>query len=577
MPPKKGKKGKGKKAKAVDPNKMPQVDRTFYELTITDLNQKLARLRSHLHNLEEKNINIAEKLRELEEDHTDVAAYLERTLADRNEYILEIEERLTEIIKIRETEKREAAEKIKDLEAKYKGMHDQLTSEIKLLNGKLNSLDEFRITRDILLAKFEDQEIELAEKDRAQKELLFQMEQKAIVEKDALKKEIEAKLLQVSEDFTRSSEIRNAGYTRRLIRENIALQKEIDKLVFAQIKIQKQLEQQVVRYKEMENEYDASTEIKMHLIRTSQNKIHLIEKMTNNYERMKTKCLEMSKYKKLYETLMKKEMCDRFNFNDVTKRMHSLNQVIENLKQEKGNMLLVELQQQEEIKQLNAVLDVIKTTVLSAISITTQEYIETEEAEGDRMLKKRDMMSQLLNIIYRHTESVKEQPPSIYTPSRSNSTIYRPGKLGLVKRSTTSLFELFKCDVRQEEETIDSSFNRDDLKTEESKIIPKPIGMECNSMIDVELGSILYMSSSRVDFDGGGQDEEPVEVEGEASEYESSVSVKQSSEKATTASTSVHSPKPLASSHSTPQEQSNLGTEFAIEEDEEAYSINLFY
>jgi len=137
MPPKVKKEKK-------DVNKVTQVDRTFYELTITDLNQKLARLRSHLTSVDESNITLTEKLKEVESDGVDVAAHLERTLAERNNSITELEERLVEITKVRDVENRLAQEKIGDLEAKYKAMHDQLTSEIKLLNGKLNSLDEFR-------------------------------------------------------------------------------------------------------------------------------------------------------------------------------------------------------------------------------------------------------------------------------------------------------------------------------------------------------------------------------------------------------------------------------------------------
>jgi len=345
MPPKVKKEKK-------DVNKVTQVDRTFYELTITDLNQKLARLRSHVTTVDESNITLTEKLKEVEADGVDVAAHLERTLAERNNSITELEERLVEITKVRDVENRVAQEKIGDLESKYKAMHDQLTSEIKLLNGKLNSLDEFRIQRDVLLAKFDEQEADLNEREKDHKEALYNMEQRAVVEKDALKKEVEQKLLQVSEDFTRSSEIRNAGYTRRLIRENIALQKEIDLLVMSQIKLQQAYTNQKSKHKEMEEQYSALDQIKNELVRNSVNKIKIIEGLTRNYEKLKAKYVEVLRYKKAYESLLQAEKCENVKQKDAAGKLRTLAKRMEILDLDNRNLEVVHAQHEIEITRL---------------------------------------------------------------------------------------------------------------------------------------------------------------------------------------------------------------------------------
>uniref|UniRef100_A0A1I8QE88 Cilia- and flagella-associated protein 157 n=1 Tax=Stomoxys calcitrans TaxID=35570 RepID=A0A1I8QE88_STOCA len=521
---------KPKKEKLDDPNKLTQVDRTFYELTITDLNQKLARLRSHLVTLDENNVNLKEQLKTVTEERTDIAAHLEKTLTERTDTITELEERLVEITKVRNKEKAEAAEHIKELEMKYKAMHDQLTSEIKLLNGKLNSLDEFRIQRDVLMAKFDDQEAEAKEKERLHQELIYSMEQKAVVEKDALKKEVEAKLLQVSEDFTRSSEIRNAGYTRRLIRENIALQKEIDSLVMSQIRMQSEYNDSLAKHKEMAEQFNALDQMKNELIRSAQNKIKIIEKLTDNYERLKAKHVELIKYRGLYENLAKRDVCERFTINDMTKKLAILGQRVESLKMEKNRLNSQHEQHEQEIQRLKAVLQQIRTTIQLAIMATGegkqpdgQRSLGPDETASEslalRKLQRQDLLKELLEIVRSQTEDIPDDL-SLATPSQSKSSLYRTGKMGFMARSTSVLMEIFKRDVHRlvSAEILASAYQ---TKKDENKIIPKDRLSEAGSIIDVQMGSLFYVSESHDEMDMPPQDEaEPDDMPEEASTSE---------------------------------------------------------
>lgn len=210
--PKKPKKGRKKDGEGDDgADQMSAVDRQFYELSIADLNNKLSRLRTHTTKLEEKNEELESKMRQMEEDKSDTTAYLNRTLNEKLNIIAELEDKLSELSKVRDAENIEFKRVLSEREAKYKAMHDQLTSEIKLLTGKLNSMEEFRIQRDELLAKFDAQETELKEQHKRHKAILYEMERKVILDKDLLRKDVENKLLQLSTEFTKSSEIRVAG------------------------------------------------------------------------------------------------------------------------------------------------------------------------------------------------------------------------------------------------------------------------------------------------------------------------------------------------------------------------------
>uniref|UniRef100_A0A1A9WF86 Cilia- and flagella-associated protein 157 n=1 Tax=Glossina brevipalpis TaxID=37001 RepID=A0A1A9WF86_9MUSC len=505
---KKGKKGgkKGKKAEK-EKEKLAEVEKTFYELSIADLNKKLARLRSYIINMDETNLNLTEKLRSVEEDRVDVAAHLERTLSERDETIVGLEEELAKITKLRNTEKQESSEHIKDLENKNKAMRNQLTSEIKLLNGKLNSLDEFRLQRDYLLGRLDDLDQELKEKDRSYQEAIYNIEQKAVVEKDALKKEVEAKLLQVSEDFTRSSEIRNAGYTRRLIRENIALQKEIEVLVLSQIKMQRDLKEQLEKHKESSEQYAALNQLKTQLIYSSQNKINIIEKLTNRYEKLKVKYTESSKYRALYENLMRRDVCDRFNSNDTSKKLRTMGQKLEKLKMEKNRLLSIHKQHEYEISRLQVVIEQIKTALTASIlhdrekrdvaSVPVNEDAEDEATV--RELKRRDLVSELVEIISSHLDYYP-RTPSILSLTRSCSSIYRPGKMGFLPRTASSLMEIFKRETHDVASVAIMS-SQYTLQSQASKFIPKERTTDVGSIVDVEVGSTFYASSSHEKLD----------------------------------------------------------------------------
>ncbi|KRG06338.1 cilia- and flagella-associated protein 157 [Drosophila mojavensis] len=599
MPPKPRKSSKGKGSEI---NKMTQVDRTFYELQITDLNQKLSRLRSHLANMDESNIILQTKLQDIDTDRTDVAAHLERTLAERNNTITELEERLVEISKVRNEEKQVAQEKIADLEGKYKAMHDQLTSEIKLLNGKLNSLDEFRIQRDILLAKFDDQEIEIREKEKLHKEALYNMEQAAVVEKDALKKEVEAKLLQVSEDFTRSSEIRNAGYTRRLIRENIALQKEIDMLVMSQIKLQQMYNNQKEKHKEIMVQYSALDQIKNELVRNSINKIKIIESLTTNYEKLKCKYVEALQYRRAYEEQQEADQLIDARNKDAAGKIKSLCRRIENQTLEKRQLEAIHDQHESEILRLRGIIQEIKVTVRDAIvsqqciklfpqrleeaNVEPQEVIDEvrEEAINMNKMARSDLLSTLMNIVSSHSAELP-RTPSLETISTVTSSLYTPGKMGFMPhKPRPAVCDLFQTEVLDQLPDLQVKLPECLLK---GQVQAKPTEKVDDhvSIYDVEFGTTLYVSSSR--------EEDVIEVEEEPLEEpegsSSTVSVKKaSSEGSVAAPATAPLTKPVvedvvkAESTKSMQSLSTAGlTELTGEDEnvdeEDEYEINLFY
>lgn len=233
MPPKgkKGKKGK-KQAEEVerDENAITEVDKTFYELEITDLNRKLARLRELTATLEDKNTELETKYVQLDEDRADVIAYLKKQLSEKQTEAKELQERLYALQEAKDTEAENYEQRIKDMEEEYRVMKEQLMSDVKLVSGKLNALEEFRVHRDELMKKYLDQEAAIEEQEIRHKRVIYEKEKEFIMSKDTIKKDMEKRIIELASDFQAANEIRIAATTHRVIRENIAINNEMDKL-----------------------------------------------------------------------------------------------------------------------------------------------------------------------------------------------------------------------------------------------------------------------------------------------------------------------------------------------------------
>lgn len=427
---KKRKKGKKKDTPEEEKDQMTAVDRQFYELTVADLNGKLARLRAHNAKLEEKNEELESKMRQMEEDKSDTTAYLNRTLNEKLNIIAELEDKLSELSKVREAENIESARLMNEREAKYKAMHDQLTSEIKLLTGKLNSMEEFRIQRDELLAKFDAQETELKEQHKRHKAILYEMERKVILDKDLLRKEVENRLLQLSTEFTKCNEIRVAAHTQRLVRENIALNNEMDRVMFTIERLKREMEDTKRKHEDSCIKSQSLELENSRLVRTAQGHLKIIEQLTDAYESLELKHAMLSNVHKQHDTTTARLKEAEVNLRRSMHKLQLMDQHVHAINTQRSALTADIVLKHQQMDHVQNVLNKVKDTILSAL-----KGAETDSADFEfRMAQRESLLGDLLNIL-NELENMPTERPSMETIEASGY-IYLQGDLGILPKES---------------------------------------------------------------------------------------------------------------------------------------------
>lgn len=515
MPPKK-KKGKTpvESEKAADAIKA--VDRTFYELTITDLNTKLANLRTYHTRTDERNIQLETQMRSLEEDRTDVTAYLDRTLQEKTNINRDLEEKLSELATVRTNETVEFRRQLREQDLRYKQMQDELTSEIKLLTGKLNSLEEFRVQKDELLSKFDQQQDELRIQTKQHNEIVYEIERQQIIDKDRMKRDVESRLLELSNEFAKSNEIRIAAHVQRLVRENIALNNELDRMMFSQRRLQTKCEEMESEAHQRRATVQTVLDEKAHLVRVGDTRLHVIEKLTDEIEQLQQRTIELAEVQRLRADADARAAMSAKRTDGLLVRVRHLEQQLHVERTEGVHYRTVYRQQAAEFKRFAQILQHLQFSIRSAMREDSGEdasLAQFREAQRKSLLD--DMMELLLQ--------AQDAPPAV--PSletvMSEPELYRNGDLGAVRPalsigSVMTMHKPFATRTRRSRQSIaqlmaehDEREGRTDVQQEETDgeagSSSDKLSLESCPIIDLHSGTSLILSESSLD--GGGLEE----------------------------------------------------------------------
>lgn len=352
--------------------------------------------------------------------------YLNRTLHQKVNTIQELEDKLTELSKVRREENEDTKKRMNEWENKFKAMHDNLSSEIKLLTGKLNSMEEFRLQRDDLMAKFDTQEMEQKEQAKKHKAILYEMERKVILDKERMRKDVENKLLELSTEFTKTSDLRVAASTQRLVRENIALNNDMDRMIFTQERLQRENEEMKKKHHDIAGQYEVSVTEKKRLIKTGEQQLEIIEKLTSEYESLFDQNAYLKEIKRGHEVARKMTKDNRSELMDFKEKIRILEQHIHVIDCDRQQLKADTIYHRQEYERVSNIIKSVRLSVKSAIQGQTDN-----DDQAFRESQRRNLLTDLLNILNGLEKHGKK--PSLETiPSIQD--FYSQGDLGIIPK-----------------------------------------------------------------------------------------------------------------------------------------------
>ncbi|MEE6505625.1 hypothetical protein FKM82_005595 [Ascaphus truei] len=232
-PKKKGKRSASGKKKEVIPEKvepLSEQSKEFCQMQIRDLEGRLQRYQQKWDEVTTKENLFQAQYEQLSRDKKEIVLFLKRTLNKRQDQIEDLNDQLVGLQQTKDAEKDAYEAQLTQVRREFQENKDQLTSENMLLAGKLASLEEFKVQKEELMAKFAALEESLRKQEEDQKELIYQLEKKAVLDKDRLKKEMVQRVNTVAAEFRRMSNNQMAETTKRAIRENVSISSQLTKM-----------------------------------------------------------------------------------------------------------------------------------------------------------------------------------------------------------------------------------------------------------------------------------------------------------------------------------------------------------
>ncbi|KAM3825456.1 cilia- and flagella-associated protein 157 [Vipera latastei] len=230
-PKKRGrKKEEAPKEPEVDDSIVPEHSREFYLIQIRDLEGRLARYQQKWDQLQVSEELFRSEYEKMLTDNKEIVAFLKKALNQRVDEIADLTVQLQNLQQAKDLEKDAFETQLVQLRHEFQETKDQLTAENMLLSGKLAALEEFRLQKDEILAKFAERENQLRKEEEQHKDVIYNLERKAVIDKERMKKDMLHRVNAVAAEFRKVANNQMAETTKRTIRENVAISLQLTKV-----------------------------------------------------------------------------------------------------------------------------------------------------------------------------------------------------------------------------------------------------------------------------------------------------------------------------------------------------------
>ncbi|VDI83782.1 cilia- and flagella-associated protein 157-like isoform X2 [Mytilus edulis] len=446
MPPKKKKSGKkGKKSakksgrgSAKPPGEqLNELSKEYYLIQIRDLENRLVRYQKKCDELEvQKGAFESQKDYEIK-NKEQIILWLEGKLNRSEDECNDLKDQLIGLEQTLESEKERLNAQIHQLRTEYQEKNDKLSAELTLTTGKLNALEEFRVQQDELNKKFAELEAKLNQKDLDHDKEIYDLERKAVIEKDRLKKEMVNRVNNVAAEFRKVSNKQMAETTKRTIRENVSIQAQLQKMSDKTMELIKENDEQKAVAKKYKQQIEMLETNEKELIKKNHSNQKLIRMLTE-------KCFNQENLIGELESVQTQNQHLSAELDLTSQQVESQRDEIQEMAKE--NELLEEdvkkVKDDHLTEQKNKFkLEKLINDVATALKIALRKTSPDEEPEGDGELneiERRDNMLENLLILLNSAAAIGVGPQlgelGKQYKIRQRSASKMPGSEGGIKR-----------------------------------------------------------------------------------------------------------------------------------------------
>jgi len=408
MPPKKkkgsgkGKKGKGKGAKQPPANQIPKLDpetKEFFLVQIKDLEERLVRYQKKCDELEVANAQFHDKYEQMATDKREIVAFWKKQVEQKTDEIADLNDRHIGLQQTRDSEKEDFKRQLQEQRSEYQDMKDNLTSDNMILGGKLAALEEFKVQKEDLMAKFAMMEEELAKKDTDHKEHLYTLEKKAVMDKDRLKKEMILRVNQVAAEFRKVSNKQMAETTKRTIRENVSINAQLAKMSDKTIELIQENDDLKEKEKKMKQQIDMLETNEKELAKKNHSNMKVIRMMTDKCRNQEAMIAEFEMREQEYQELETEADILRQQVHatrDELQEMSHDNELLEDKTKNLGQAFEKEVTARVKIEEI---FKKASTSLQEALTSTSPDEEDLDEDRKISNLQKRDHMLENLLLI----------------------------------------------------------------------------------------------------------------------------------------------------------------------------------
>ncbi|XP_041368419.1 cilia- and flagella-associated protein 157-like [Gigantopelta aegis] len=439
MPPKKKKSGKkkgqgkksGKKSGRGSPSKssvesLNELSKEFYLVQIRDLENRLVRYQKKCDELTVRNTLFQDKFDQMDSDKRDTISFWKRQVETKSEELADLNDRLIGLQQAKDAEKEEFESQLSALRGEYQEMKDQLTSENMILGGKLASLEEFKVQKEDLMAKFALMEEELKQKDKDHKDSIYSLERKAVIDKDRLKKEMILRVNQVAAEFRKVSNKQMAETTKRTIRENVSINAQLAKMSDKTMELIQENDELRQKEKTQRQHIELLETNEKDLLKKNHSNQKIIKMLTEKCRNQEAMIAEFELRETEYQDLeseseqLRKEM-------DSIKEENEQSMQLKDSMEEKITRLTQELQDQRREKTK---VEQVLADASMAIKLALRKIKPDEEGEDLSDIERHDQMLEHLLILLNSAAAVGVGPcPSELGKQYEERTIRSPSRI----------------------------------------------------------------------------------------------------------------------------------------------------